>query len=350
MMALTATANCTTRALIIDSLEMHGCHEIIHLPNNPNIHYSVMNKPESHMEMLLPLIDGLCQDGIESERCIVFCQSYDETMALFQSMVLELHKRKSLYVCNKEGSSGRICDKFDGCTAESTKARIVADFTNPDGFIRVVIATVAFGMGLDSPNIRKVIHWGPPTDVELYVQETGRAGRDKQKAYAILYFHNKDLSINVQDGMKEYCRNTHLCRRLVLMSEFTKDANFAKCDPRTCCDICTKSCSCSSCISVLSPSSVSCAVRLPNHAATLTKDQQKQLRSVLISSRQEWCRSANTSYLLVGEEIYTGLSDGAIEHIINNLHNVDTEQKLFDLGIRSYEYGKQILHLLEPFK
>ena len=192
--------------LIIESLEMHSCYEIIHLPNNPNIHYSVLEKPASHMEMLQPLIDGLCKDGIESDRCIVFCQSYDETMALFQSMVLELHKCNCLYVYNKQGNSGRICDKFDGCTAENTKAKIVADFTNPDGFIRILIATVAFGMGLDSPNIRRIIHWGPPTDIELYVQETGRAGRDKQKAHAILYFQSKELSSNVQDSMKVYCR------------------------------------------------------------------------------------------------------------------------------------------------
>ena len=88
-------------------------------------------------------------------------------------------------------------------------------------------------MGLDSPNIRRVIHWGPPTNAKPCDQETGWAGRDKQKVYAILYFHNKDLSNNVQDGMKEYCRNTHLCGQLVLISEFTKDANFAKCDPHT---------------------------------------------------------------------------------------------------------------------
>jgi len=61
-------------------------------------------------------------------------------------------------------------------------------------------------------------------------------------------------------------------------------------------------------------------------------------------------KSANTSYLLVGEEICTGLSNGAIEYIINNLHDIDIEQKLFDLRIRSYEHSTQILQLLQPFK
>jgi len=51
---------------------------------------------------------------------------------------------------------------FDGCTAENSKAKIVADLTNPDGFIHILIATVAFRMGLDSPNIRRIIHWGRP--------------------------------------------------------------------------------------------------------------------------------------------------------------------------------------------
>ncbi len=49
------------------------------------------------------------------------------------------------------------------------------------------MATVAFGMGLDCPNVRRIIHWGPSTDVEQYVQETGRAGRDGLPVVAILY-------------------------------------------------------------------------------------------------------------------------------------------------------------------
>jgi len=80
MMVLTATANYSTRATIIESLEMYSCHKIIHLPNNPNLYYSVLEKPWK-----------CCSErGIESDRSIVFCCSYEEMMTLFQSMVLEI--------------------------------------------------------------------------------------------------------------------------------------------------------------------------------------------------------------------------------------------------------------------
>lgn len=82
-------------------------------------------------------------------------------------MVLELNKRSSLYSEDTSGKKFRLCDKF---TAESVKSKIIEDFTWSDGNICIVFATVAFGMGLDSPNIQQVIHWGPPTDTELYVQ------------------------------------------------------------------------------------------------------------------------------------------------------------------------------------
>ena len=55
-------------------------------------------------------------------------------------------------------------------------------------------------------------------------------------------------------------------------------------------------------------------------------------------------------YLLMGEEVCTGLSNGAIQHIINNFDSIDNEQKLLDLGIRLYDYCKQILYILQSFK
>ena len=60
-------------------------------------------------------------------------------------------------------------------------------FKRTDSKLCLVIATTAFGMGVDCPNIRRIIHWGLPKTLEEYVQETGRSGRDGENAVAILY-------------------------------------------------------------------------------------------------------------------------------------------------------------------
>lgn len=83
------------------------------------------------------------------------------------------------------------------------------------------MATVAFGMGLDSPNVRRVLHWGPPEDLEQYVQETGRGGRDGAVAKCILFFSPKDLG-GITAGMKAYCENMVECRR-ILVRQFTEE-------------------------------------------------------------------------------------------------------------------------------
>ena len=73
----------------------------------------------------------------------------------------------------------------------SIKEHIVHSFTTPNSPLRIVITTVAFGMGLDCPDVRKIIHIGSPEDIECYFQQTGRAGKD---CSAVL-FHGKGFCI-----------------------------------------------------------------------------------------------------------------------------------------------------------
>ena len=108
------------------------------------------------------------------------------------------------------------------------------------------MATVAFGMGLDSPNVCQLLHWGPPEDLEQYVQETGRGGCDGANTKCILCFSPKDLGskCHVTAGMKTYCENTMECRRILLMRQLTVKTPTHL---HLCCDVCATVCTCADC-------------------------------------------------------------------------------------------------------
>lgn len=80
----------------------------------------------------------------------------------------------------------RLVDMYHSSTDDSLKKSIVTSFCGDNPRLRVVIATVAFGMGIDCPHVRQVVHLGSPSDRSSYIQETGRAGRDGKNSLAVL--------------------------------------------------------------------------------------------------------------------------------------------------------------------
>lgn len=137
----------------------------------------------------------------------------------------------------------RLVDMFTACTKKEVKDHIIQGFCDPLVLLRVVVATVAFGMGLDCPNVRRVIHWGSPTDVEAYLQETGRAGRNGESSDAILYYSNADFAFHTEGGgMKAYCKNKHECRHRLLLQDFDQDEGILPTGSSMCCDICASRC------------------------------------------------------------------------------------------------------------
>ena len=81
-----------------------------------------------------------------------------------------------------------------------------------------MIASTSFGMGVDCSDIRQVIHWGPPEDLDSYLQESGRAGRDGLGATACLLYGYAGKYVT--EGMRNYGLNTSVCRRQVLYDKF----------------------------------------------------------------------------------------------------------------------------------
>ena len=91
----------------------------------------------------------------------------------------------------------------------------MSEFTKKNGIMHVVIASITLGMGLKCPNIRRVIHWSPPGDIESYITETVHGGRDELPSTAGLCVTTPIVAyVNVD--MRAYCVNTKLCRRKIV--------------------------------------------------------------------------------------------------------------------------------------
>ncbi|KAL5509555.1 hypothetical protein EMCRGX_G004946 [Ephydatia muelleri] len=88
----------------------------------------------------------------------------------------------------------RLVDMFTSVTDKEVQDSIISSFCKSDTCLRVVICSIAFGMGLDCRDVIQVIHWGPPSNLEAYMQECGRAGRSGSASSAVLYVRPADLS------------------------------------------------------------------------------------------------------------------------------------------------------------
>lgn len=235
-MALTATATRPTRMDVVKKLGMKQCVIVSHSPHKPNIILEVKEKNDISTA-LMPVVEDLLFNGVSSIKRIVYCKKYDEVATIYRFFKKKLGKRFTVS-SYPDLPQFRLVDMYTKCTESQVRESIVSSFATEDSNLRVVVATISFGMGLDCPNVVHVIHWGPSSTVNDYVQEISRAGRTPtMQARATLYYAKCDQQFT-SSRMMQYCKNEHECRRTLLFQEFDEYNRSDAPSGCMCCDIC----------------------------------------------------------------------------------------------------------------
>ena len=195
-------------------------------------------------ETLHPMADRLQHQRIAFPKTIIYAQSIRMCAEIYLYFKAYLGASFTHPKHAPDVPQFRIVDMFTSVTDPSHKTEILCLFKESSN-LRVIVATIAFGMGIDCTEIRRIIHVGLPDDVSSYIQETGRAGRDGQASLVTLL--QSRTHHPVDDDIKQYVANTTTCRRDILFQDTDHYVNAnlgCKC---LCCDICARRCNCGSC-------------------------------------------------------------------------------------------------------
>lgn len=215
--------------------------------NRPNIFYAAY-KVNRSCDCLKWVVDLLNKDPMAMPRVIIYCRTIDNISNVYKYFK-ESCDESVLFPGKKTFTKCRVI-QFHQSIADRLKKTITTDFPNPKGLYRVVIASVSFGLGIDSPLVKYVIHFGAPTSIAAFSQESGRAGRcSTLTATSYLYYQLSNTnSIATDDEMTEYCLNPEgICYRQLVLNHFQPGVIVRQTGDHSCCLICLTNCMCGNC-------------------------------------------------------------------------------------------------------
>jgi Werner syndrome ATP-dependent helicase len=228
ILAVTATATKKVAKDICDTLGLSTRKPITSSFDRENLHIEINLKVNPEMDILSIL------NKHKDSCCIIYCHTKKET-----EKIADMLNNNDIYA-----------EAYHAGMTNISREKVHNKFIK--GKLNIVVATIAFGMGINKSNVRVVIHYGCPKNIEGYYQEIGRAGRDGKKAFCYMFYKESDFAFQkhqidqihddtfrtsqkkLLEVMQEYARNSKICRKKILLRYFDETIEI-ECNM---CDIC----------------------------------------------------------------------------------------------------------------
>lgn len=289
-----------------------------------------MEKTRELEDYLQWIVKTVIENGIRTPRIIIYCQTIKQSHLLYSMLRAKLGN--AMFKDGVKNPHNAFIEMLHSCTPVENKSTILQSFQDKTGLIRVLVATIAFGMGVDCKGVRTVVHFGPSKNVEAYIQECGRAGRDGEPSHVWLLY-NGIMQIHLEPDMKAYLK-TKECRRQHILRSFDVNSCTHPAPLHTCCDNCASLCDCGSpgCKTFTIYPILSCnnSDYVPSKVRNVSDEQRRKVKEELIVYRKELVKMLISKSpggglkSIINPRFLLGFSTLQIEQVMSNLDKIFT--------------------------
>ena len=345
MLALTDTADKDTERTVVTILIMRNPVKLFVSPNRTNLRLSVNKVPRTEMLKQLDwLVTLVKQYGKDTPKTIIFGDILYAVASVMNYLMMSLGAN-AFHPNTSKKRQDCLLGIFHSPSLKEYKDRLLTSFKG-DGVKRIAIATTALGMGVNFPNVRYIVLFGPARSLLDFHQQAGRAGRDGQPSVVVVYYYGQQLA-HCEDDVRTFLKATG-CHRVASYS--TLDSSTIPLLPsHDCCNCCAAVCLCNGANKCTSPEKPfekrSPEETVLTHSRNVSDNQRDFLKGAL--SEMEASMSCGVGKGVFSSTTFHGFSQELITDVVAKCDRLFTVDDLKTcVPVFSKNHALRILEIL----